>query len=620
MMSARAIFAFIFIAVISSDLSACLDRDLPGGPDRSGATAPSGPGENGGGDGGPSAASREAIGALLEALDLEMGVARTLAAPGFDRDRDAISAVLARTSTSIAAAEEQLAHALEMSKGDVATFAKEARGDIRAASALSEQIAIDLASGNFVHVGELAARVASAVAGTNLALASAGAGPASDRSRTLDATGFQVPPGYRVEIVAKDLSFVSALAVGDDGAIYAAESGTAFGRISAPARIVRIGPDSVDLVAPDHGFRPPIAGLAIFGATLFVSHQSTISSIDLATMAVRDIVTDLPAGGEHANRSIAIGAAGGDGPRLYFGIGSATNSGVVGVDDYAFGWLKQAPFAHDVPCRDLVLAGQTYLSGNPLTDAADDTASTGVYLAFDAPSTPARAIRGTVKCTGAILSAKLDGSDLRVHADGLRDPGGLAFHPDGRLFVTEAGPDLRGSRPVEAADNLYEVVEGGWYGFPDYFGGARIDLITNRPHVTPAKTALIEPPALAKRPWARFAAHGLVSGFDFARASAFDGPGAAFVAQFGDLSPFMSSGLMHRSGRMIVEVTRDEIVRPFLSYASDSDVSFRPTSVAFDPRGDRPVLYVAHFGDVRALAGGIIAIPRTGLVIRISAP
>ncbi|MDP9473832.1 MAG: PQQ-dependent sugar dehydrogenase, partial [Chloroflexota bacterium] len=52
-------------------------------------------------------------------------------------------------------------------------------------------------------------------------------------------------------------------------------------------------------------------------------------------------------------------------------------------------------------------------------------------------------IKGDVKCNGAVLRCTPDGSDLELVAWGLRNPYGIAFHPDGRLFATEHGSDER---------------------------------------------------------------------------------------------------------------------------------------------------------------------------------
>ena len=68
---------------------------------------------------------------------------------------------------------------------------------------------------------------------------------------------------------------------------------------------------------------------------------------------------------------------------LYFGIGSATNAGVVSSGDRVNQkWLEKRPQVYDVPCKDIVLTGQAFTDSNETTDAAGDEATTGAYVPF----------------------------------------------------------------------------------------------------------------------------------------------------------------------------------------------------------------------------------------------
>ena len=53
---------------------------------------------------------------------------------------------------------------------------------------------------------------------------------------------------------------------------------------------------------------------------------------------------------------------------IYFGQGTATNSSVVGDDNFRFGWLKRYPEFHDIPCRDIKLNGINYSTVNVLKE------------------------------------------------------------------------------------------------------------------------------------------------------------------------------------------------------------------------------------------------------------
>ena len=52
---------------------------------------------------------------------------------------------------------------------------------------------------------------------------------------------------------------------------------------------------------------------------------------------------------------------------MYFGQGEATNSGVVGEDNFKLGWLKTAPQFHDTP-TNISLSGENFVTVKPLTD------------------------------------------------------------------------------------------------------------------------------------------------------------------------------------------------------------------------------------------------------------
>lgn len=67
-----------------------------------------------------------------------------------------------------------------------------------------------------------------------------------------------------------------------------------------------------------------------------------------------------------------------------------------------------------------------------------------------------------------ILLAEPDGQNLRVFAQGLRNPFGMTFHPTtGELFVSDNGQDVPASG---VPDELNVVTEGGDYGWPTCWG------------------------------------------------------------------------------------------------------------------------------------------------------
>src|SRR5690606_18458069 len=101
---------------------------------------------------------------------------------------------------------------------------------------------------------------------------------------------------------------------------------------------------------------------------------------------------------------------------------------------------------------------------------------------------------------------------------GFRNPFGLAWSPQGELFVTENQFDVRGSRPVwGAGDLLWRVEPGTWYGWPDFWGP--VPLTAGNRFKAPGRRApdflLQEHPNGPQDPIAFLAVHSSSSGLDF---------------------------------------------------------------------------------------------------------
>ena len=155
--------------------------------------------------------------------------------------------------------------------------------------------------------------------------------------------------------------------------------------------------------------------------------------------------------------------------RLFFGLGAMTNSGVVGLDDWAIGWVQRHPNGCDLPSVVLKLYGYRFDTKNPMAGlfGPDDTAVTAPFQPFNIGNR--LRISKTEKPTGAIFSISPGGGDLRVEATGVRDPRGLAFAQYNTLYFTDDGMEMRGTRPVrDDPDALFKLYRGTWYGFPDF--------------------------------------------------------------------------------------------------------------------------------------------------------
>jgi glucose/arabinose dehydrogenase len=234
-------------------------------------------------------------------------------------------------------------------------------------------------------------------------------------------------------------------------------------------------------------------------------------------------------------------------------------------------------------------------------------------------------VKGGVKCSGSVLRCNPDGSDLELVAWGLRNPYGIAFHPDGRLFATEHGIDERGQRYIVGdREDFYEITEGAWYGWPDFASGIRLDdpywgeggrgrepVIAEHPDPNPP------------RPFVTFDDHAGPNGFDFCRAASFGFEGDAFVALFGDVAP-ITARLMTPRGFKVVRVDMrtgrvvDFAINKIAGPASKlPHAGFeRPSHCQFGPDG---ALYVVDWGEIEIAPerGGIRMQKGTGTLWRI---
>jgi hypothetical protein len=89
--------------------------------------------------------------------------------------------------------------------------------------------------------------------------------------------------------------------------------------------------------------------------------------------------------------------------RIYFGQGTATNSGVVGIDNFLMGWLQLHPDFHDQPAETIRLRGEDFTTINPFMLTSTETFMLTTTSAFAPFSGNQEVIQGTVKANGTIL-------------------------------------------------------------------------------------------------------------------------------------------------------------------------------------------------------------------------
>ena len=172
---------------------------------------------------------------------------------------------------------------------------------------------------------------------------------------------FNLPPGYRIEPVIWNLTLPSSITFDNKNNLYIAEAGFVYGGLIPTPRILKVDNQSETIsVLVDRNLNGPITDIEFYNGKLYVSHRGIISTVELQTGLVKDIIVGLPSIGDHHNNQIAIG--GPNNNRIYFGQGEATNSGVVGEDNFRLGWAKTASYFHDIPAKNITLTGQNFVT------------------------------------------------------------------------------------------------------------------------------------------------------------------------------------------------------------------------------------------------------------------
>jgi len=443
------------------------------------------------------------------------------------------------------------------------------------------------------------------------------------------------------------------------GSVLVAEAG-----VDGDPRVFGFKPDGTQFwIYPKHAQIPflsnlyyriygPIGGMVVSKGKIYVSHRDkygmgVITQFDYNGNH-NTVVGDLPAQGDYGVTDLAIHPING---RLYFGVGAATNSGVVGLDNWEEGWVNDHPEVCDRPLYDIKLNGFRFTTINPKGGlfGGDDIANTGPFQKFGA-SRQVRIPKSPVgKPTAAIYSVNIEGGDLRVEAHGIRLPRGLVFNEFGNLFATDNGMEMRGTRPVkDDPDSVLRVPLGAqiWYGWPDYT--ADLEPVSNQ-KFQPPQTMIIATGYPEIAPIIDRESSGLVPAdrnqllrgvfpaLSGAAKMALVGDtadevfkpyrGNVIVALSGDRAPFANNNqkLVGPQGYTVKRVDLDtKQVSDFVQNTkrlpqsmirhSDADALERPIDAKFGPDG---ALYIVDYGQMIMKHGQERVEPKTGKIFRL---
>ncbi|HEX8322993.1 MAG TPA: hypothetical protein VF595_03685 [Tepidisphaeraceae bacterium] len=491
---------------------------------------------------------------------------------------------------------------------------------------------------------------------------------AADERPVIDRVEIEYPNDLQLTPFINGLSAPVAIGFEQDderfkGCVLVAESGIG-GRFAAP-RIIGFRPNGETFpVYPrftripilDEQFRisGPITGMALAKGKIYVAHRDprgmgAITALDYDG-GHSTVVADLPALGDYGVTDLAVHPSNG---RIYFGVGAATNSGVVGLDNWEAGWVDGNPEFCDQPLGPVKLNGFQFRTPNPRGGlfGGDDIVVTGPLQPFGALGKLRIPAGVNGKPTAAIYSVNLGGGDLRVEAHGIRLPRGLVFNEFGNLFATNNGMELRGTRPVkDDPDAVLRVPLGGqiWYGFPDFSADLRSigDSVFQPPSQMIMRTGYPELATVIDHeasglipPDRNTLLRGVFSPLSGAAKMAFvpDQPadpfkrfrGQLIVALSGDRAPFATSGqpLVGPQGYMvkIVDLENKQVTdfvvntqrRPASQLKRVDQQMERPIDVKFGPDG---ALYIVDYGRMEMKKGQERVEGKTGRVYRLSPP
>ena len=419
-----------------------------------------------------------------------------------------------------------------------------------------------------------------------------------------------VPDGFRAVRVVNGLNFPSAVAFGDDGTIYILESHTVPAPMLKP-KIVRVTKDGridcVNMTGADAPNGETAIGLVFHDGWLYLSHEQKDGTFSISRVRptggnVEAVVRSVPVTGDHDVNHLAFDANG----DLYFGVGSATNSGVVASGDPVNQkWLEKFPQTHDIPCKDIQLTGATF---------TDEGGATGAFQPYK--QSGAKTVRGEAMCTTAVYRLRRGSTTPELVAWGFRNPVALAFDRDGTLLIGNQGADVRSTRPIkDDPDSVFRLKAGAWYGWPDFH--ANLQPVPNPPVIDLAASGLAAPDrSLLVAPTEPHAAIGGL---------AVMADGTILVAEMGDFKPDTDPNVTVRAGYQVERIDRSGAITSYLRNRNSGDPQpastldlrnafERPVDVRIGPDG---MIYVLDFGAFITVSGEAKAMPKTGKLFRI---
>jgi glucose/arabinose dehydrogenase len=438
----------------------------------------------------------------------------------------------------------------------------------------------------------------------------------SNIQRYINTDDIIVPFTYKIEAVVTGIDTPISIDFTKNGDMLIADAGI----LSGNPKVLLLRNGQFEILAD--GFNVPITGITYRNGDVYVSHRGSITIINLNGNK-SEIIKGLPSFGDYTNNKVTFGPDG----NMYFGQGTATNSGVVGLDNE---WVYEYSFFHDYPGSYIMLNGINYITPNMLIPAEAET-YTGAFSPFSGPNFQRyEIIKGSIRASGSVLKANPDGSGIELVAWGFRNPVAVKFDKYNRLFVTNQSYDIRGSRPIaNAPDELQIIIPGTWYGWPDYAGGELITLPKYAPQGASQPALLFtNHPSVPPKPFSIFPPYSKVMGFDFNYNPDFGNEGDLYISSFGNTERNnMTERQLPSTGQKVykVDMSTGEVVTFAMNksalpaYYDPDEIPqnggfARPSDIVFGPDG---AMYVTEFA-ISTQEQPYVYLPYTGVIWKIS--
>ncbi len=300
-----------------------------------------------------------------------------------------------------------------------------------------------------------------------------------EQQTPIDRSLVVTPQGYALHPLIRSLSAPVAIDWDEEGSTLIAQGGNyddepsiiGFKKDGSFFQVYPYGRRMfVDIGKPRFTMYGPIGGMKAYKGRIYVSHRDengkgVISALDY-TGGHTTIFNGGQCDGDHSITDLAIDKTKNP-ARLYFGIGSATNSGVVGIDNW--NWVRNHTDVYDIPAVRLRLMGFRFDSPNPFSGlfGPADIAVTAPFQPFNV-SNQTEIVPGTY-ANGAIYYCAITGGDVKLVAHGIRYPRGIGWN-DVYCYFTNQGMELRGTRPVKDDPDALLNTAGSeqWFGWPDW--------------------------------------------------------------------------------------------------------------------------------------------------------